>query len=544
MKKVLLAALLLLLTVCLLLSACGGGQTPTTDAATEASATHDGLSSDDIFGGGNKETAETEQQGNSPTLPSGGEPETGPIALEGRCFFRPAEAGTGDIIPIYYDGLYYIFFLHSTNHKWCYVTTSDFVTYSEVVPLRIFGGTGDVLCVDGTWHIFAALSDAGHEVIHHYTGSAINELRDTYKTVSPDGTTFAMSAWRDPRVWYDEEIGKYRMLVCADILDGNCVNRNGAVAFLTSDDLENWTVTGESFSPGFYSGSCECPDFFKIGDWYYLVYSDCSYGKRTYYAKAKSLDGPWEIPDNDTFDSLFFYAAKTVSNGTDRYILGWAGDRSDHTMALDKTGDLTDPDFATIKYAGNAIIHKLVQLPNGDLSVAPVDEIVASYAAPVSNTMIPLVGDWQTTENSASISSDYGFSSLLMQNLPDNFVLRFQMKCDAKQAGIALNVDSTYCEKGYYFVFDRQYSRVRQVSGLLSGIAGYYFPYESELERPLQFEAGKTYDVTLICEGQIAVLYVNGECALTTRMMADTRLALGLFCYAGSAEFSDIVMTK
>ena len=61
--------------------------------------------------------------------------------------------------------------------------------------------------------------------------------------------------------------------------------------------------------------------------------------------------------------------------------------------------------------------------------------------------------------------------------------------------------------------------------------------------KPLDIQANKTYDVTVVADGQIAVIYVDGEIALTTRM-TQTGLGLGLFCYGGSAEFTDIVMKK
>lgn len=466
------------------------------------------------------------------------------IVNTGGVFFRPDNGGTGDVTPIYHDGQYYLFFLHSTNFKWCYVTTTDFVHYSDVTVLRDFGGTGDVLCVDGTWHLFASKVEEGQEVIHHYEGKEITALRDSYQNITSDGEQFGMSAWRDPRVWYDETIGKYRMLVTTSRIDSDGVSRNGCIAYLTSDDLYTWEIGGPYFASGYYSGACECPDHFQMGEWYYLVYSDCSYGKRTYYAKSQSPNGPWEIPDNDTFDSLLFYAAKTVSDGTDRYAIGWAGDRSAFTLPLNADGSMIDPDFATVRYAGNMVVHKLVQLENGDLSVEPVDEVVNSFTREVRNVLQPLCGNWTTGEDSAAVKEEEGYAALLMQELPGSFVLTFRLKTDAKQSGIALNVNGSFADRGYYFAFERQYARIRQISGVLSGVAGYYFPYESELERPLRFESGKSYDVTVIRDGQIAVIYVDGQCALTTRMTTTNGLALGLFCYAGSAEFSDIRMMK
>lgn len=135
-------------------------------------------------------------------------------------------------------------------------------------------------------------------------------------------------------------------------------------------------------------------------------------------------------------------------------------------------------------------------------------------------------------------------SAMLMQKLPKSFVLTFKLKTDAKQAGFALNVDSSFSSKGYLFAFDRPFSRLRQISGALSGVGGYYFPYESEIEKFVALDPGKTYDITVICSGQVAAVYVGGEGALTTRMITTNELALGLFCYAGTAEFSDISMKQ
>lgn len=477
-----------------------------------------------------------------PSGTSGSGDEQQKITNAGGIFFRPDNGGTGDITPIYHDGKFYVFFLHSTNYKWCYVTTTDFVNYSDVTVLRDFGGTGDWLNVDGTWHLFSSKVEDGCEVIHHYVGTDIHSMRDSYKNITSDGEQFAMNAWRDPRVWYDETIGKYRMLVTTNVLDSDGVARNGAIAYLTSDDLYSWEIGGTYFHSGYYSGSCECPDYFKMGDWYYLVYSNCSYGKRTYYAKSKDPNGPWEIVDNDTFDSLFFYAAKTASDGTDRYILGWAGDRSAFQLGLNADGTMLDADFATIRYAGNMIVHKIVQKANGDLAVEPVNEVVESFESKVTNAFKPLCGNWESGDDWAKVDAESTYSALLMQELPDSFVLTFRLKMTAKQAGIGLHVNASYADRGYYYSFDKQYSRVKFVSGVLSSVAGYYFPWETELERPLTFEEGKTYDVTVVCSGEIAVIYVDGEVALTSRMTTTGGLSLGLFCYGGTAEFTQIEM--
>ena len=54
----------------------------------------------------------------------------------------------------------------------------------------------------------------------------------------------------------------------------------------------------------------ECPDLFKMGDWYYLVFSSYADRYQTLYRKSRSLNGPWETPEIDTFDTRAFLCSK------------------------------------------------------------------------------------------------------------------------------------------------------------------------------------------------------------------------------------------
>ena len=41
----------------------------------------------------------------------------------------------------------------------------------------------------------------------------------------------------------------------------------------------------------------------------------------------KRFRKPWTKPANDIFDGIAFYAGKTMSNGTERYLAGWCPTR-------------------------------------------------------------------------------------------------------------------------------------------------------------------------------------------------------------------------
>ena len=102
-----------------------------------------------------------------------------------------------------------------------------------------------------------------------------------------------------------------------------------------STDLKNWEHVGQF--PMIWDRMCECPDIFKMGDYWYLVYSEAyraPWSRKVKYMMARSYDdlkacfndpgAHWPQDGKEgVLDSRAFYAGKTASNGTDRYIWGW-----------------------------------------------------------------------------------------------------------------------------------------------------------------------------------------------------------------------------
>ena len=69
------------------------------------------------------------------------------------------------------------------------------------------------------------------------------------------------------------------------------------VAHLTSTDLDNWVEKEEPIYVSSDECQPECPDYFKAGDYYYLVFSH--YGKGQYLYSKKPLSD-WQKPDLTT----------------------------------------------------------------------------------------------------------------------------------------------------------------------------------------------------------------------------------------------------
>ncbi|MBO5069179.1 MAG: family 43 glycosylhydrolase, partial [Roseburia sp.] len=305
-------------------------------------------------------------------------------------FYRPKDSVAADVIPFYKDDAYQLFYLRDFRNveifgegtPWYLLETKDFVHFKEkgeAVPrgekedqdLYIF--TGSVFEKSGINYIFYT----GHnpyyikdgkkqEVIMRAISKDFNvwEKDKDFSLAAPD--CFEPHDFRDPFVFFNEETGEYNILLAARLKDGPD-RRRGCTALAVSKDLDAWTVKEKPFyAPGMYF-THECPDLFKIGEWWYLVFSEFTEKFETHYRMAKSLNGPWLTPEHDTFDNRHFYAAKSVYDGVDRYIIGWNPTNN------------RNKDFDDVQWGGNIVVHKIVQDKDGQLYVKIPDTVKNAY---------------------------------------------------------------------------------------------------------------------------------------------------------------------
>ena len=69
---------------------------------------------------------------------------------------------------------------------------------------------------------------------------------------------------------------------------------------------------------------------------------------------------------------------------------------------------------------------------------------------------------------------------------------------------------------------------------------GKMFPYEVEMERPLDMKAEKIIHVDLYIQRSILVAYFDNKVALSTRMFNYTKRNFGLFASDGTALFENV----
>ena len=300
-----------------------------------------------------------------------------------RLFYQPEKGAACDFIPYYENGIFYLFYLRDYRDParcgegtpWHLITTRDFMHFEEhgeVLPrgmmddqdLYVF--TGSVLKYRNRYHIwytghnpYFLQKNMPQEAIMH----AVSDDLFNWTKVPPDSfyapKGFAPDDWRDPFVFRDGN--DFRMLLAARSSD-HAKRYSGLTAQLISEDGIRWQVTDPFWAPEMYF-THECPDLFRIGDWYYLLYSEFSKERVTHYRMSRSLEGPWLKPEDDRFDGCAYYAAKSAASGDKRYLFGWLSTREG------------EADDGAWEWGGCLVVHELFQRSDGTLGVRMPDSI-------------------------------------------------------------------------------------------------------------------------------------------------------------------------
>ncbi|MBE6870917.1 MAG: DUF4975 domain-containing protein [Ruminococcaceae bacterium] len=451
-----------------------------------------------------------------------------------KLYYRAPEGNCGDFIPFYWDGVYHLYHIFGTN--WRHITTTDFVNFEELgVTIEGSGAgtrdeavfTGCVLEHDGLFHMFYC----GHcndlvplEVIMHATSTDLhNWTKDPDFCLQADFDRYATFAFRDAFVFFNNEADEFWMLITAAINE-NRAKRWGATVIATSKDLKNWTLGDPIYAPYQYD-THECPDMFKMGDKWYLVFSEYTRWWETKYRVSDSPYGPWEIPANDTFDGRTIYAAKTVSNGERRFLVGWVCHKTDEN------------DKNKYMWGGNLIIHEIIQASDGTLNVKPVSEVLDIFTKPVAIAASDSFGGNWKCENGKYIGESEGFSTLKLGTAGEDalYKAKIKIKPGSLSAGLVFRAS--------YPVFDKWCMlKIEQKRGQIYFDSFFKFFDDVFFDevRPITIPEDNVYDLKIITSGSIFSVYVNDEVALSGRSYSFRDGDFGLFTENGSAEFYDI----
>ncbi|WP_217959496.1 glycoside hydrolase family 32 protein [Acutalibacter muris] len=472
--------------------------------------------------------------------------------MKPKLFYTAPNAKCGDIIPKYIDGKYQLFYLKHWLDRdapdfvpgWHRMESKDLVHMGPETPIHVNGGTGDIVRHNGQWHLFACIFPEGKQYVTHYIskdGSLDNWEYQEADTFGPDGEIYHCSDWRDPRIVYREELGEYWMFLAARANRPH--SQTGCVGLCVSKDLKTWEYREPIYFPERFNGACECPDVFRMGDWYYLVFSSYTNLFGTYYVKCHVGETQWQIPKNHRLDARAFYAAKTAGHDMERYICGWNPTKDENIFGFwpDK---FKGRDYRTWDWGGGMVVHRLIQQPDGDLGLALPESKKALFTHSVPNSFSPVTEGWQESGGCWTAKTASSQQMLLMQQMPETCYIHVKIRSDgAHQAGVILQA-SEEMREGYYIYVEPEMNRLVFRSWLrMYEEGGKTFPYDIELEVPLRRPGDGVYHMEVVTEGTVGLVYVNSEAAMSFRMYDYQNRNLGLFSF-GKAEFSQIEMRE
>ena len=467
-----------------------------------------------------------------------------------KLFYQPEQAVLGDVIPFYDDGKFKPFYLKNTRGKdtpsnitgWTMLTTEDHLHFTEH-PTYISGGTGSVIKVNDTYHLFYCTfaRNPKRGYIRHAVSPDLDQWTTLEDEILPaDGEIYRMEEWRDPFVFWNEEEGKWWMLIAANAVGKT--NRSSCVGLCVSDDLHHWEYRQPFYKPMECGGACECPDLFKIGEWYYLVFSYYCDRFQTVYRMSKSLNGPWITPvPDDSFDTRAYYAAKTGTDGVHRYVYGWNPTKVIPKRNMNPANQVSK-DCNSWDWGGTLEVHQVLQNSDGTLYVAPEPHVYEALKNAQEIMIEDVLGTNTIQGNNVTVGAEEGFGGVLLNQVPDlcKFEADVEFSKDVRRFGVAVQVDENY-DRGYYIYLEPSRNRMEYASGIrMYGDGGKMFPYAVELERPVKLEADQTYHLTVFVQEDLLLVYFNNQVALSGRMYDYTGRRFGLFSFDGDTKFTNV----
>ena len=476
-------------------------------------------------------------------------------------YYKPAVGRVGDPMPFYdqkngdFKVLYLQEFDNNMSHRfhpiWA-VTTKDGANYESLGEILPYGGndyqqdaalgTGCAYEKDGTYYIYYTGHNGNcknREVVMRATSTDFKTwTKDELWTLNGPDFGYSSNDFRDPQIFVADD-NLYHMVISTYPVNGG----DPVFAEFKSSDLKNWEHVGRIRM--IWDRMLECPDIFKMGNYWYLVYSEsfrASWSRKVKYMVASTYqelknclnDGPkWPNDGHEgVLDSRAFYAGKTASNGTDRYIWGWCPFRSGadiHEKNINVgAGDGNEPNWS-----GALICHKIIQHTDGTLTLGAVPAMAAKYDNPANANVMESNG-----YNGGTLSGDGAYA--LYNRLGSCNHISFTVKTSNNwdKFGVSF-VRGTDSKKYYTMVVNPEWEDGRKVNfeqegaegkGFIEGADGYNF------QRP----SDNVYNIDIYTDNSVLVMYINDVCAYTNRIYGIQKNCWSINNYGGSITVSDV----
>lgn len=222
--------------------------------------------------------------------------------------WRPCEhVFVGDCMPYTHDGRYHVLYLkdrrHHTSkwgfgaHQWEHISTQNFADWDiHPTAVEITSPHEGSICT-GSW-----IAREGVQYLFYTVRMADRTPAPILRSISKDGYHFQKDGSfgftlperydgrnaRDPKVILGDD-GLYHMFLTTALAK----EQKGCLAHFVSQDLTEWKEHERPIYVSEDETHPECPDYFRYGDFYYLVFS--LHGKAHYRYSRTPFDG-WQTP--------------------------------------------------------------------------------------------------------------------------------------------------------------------------------------------------------------------------------------------------------
>lgn len=421
-----------------------------------------------------------------------------------------------------------------TYHPIWGVSTKDGVNYTSLGELIHCGaaneldaalGTGSTIYKDGVYYTFYTAHSPGAdktggitEAVMLATSTDFKNWEKNRQLIITGKGNYDTVDFRDPLVFQSED-GKYHLLVSTKS------NGKGVLADFVSQDLLNWTDNGV-FMYMMWDRFYECPDFFKMGDWWYLLYSEqADFMRKIQYFKGKTLEelkactandaGIWPDYKEGILDSRGLYAGKTASDGTNRYIWGWNARRN---------GFSNDNSY---NWGGNLVAHKLKQREDGTLTLEALPALESYFGNLTSYPSFDLNGETYKLMPRLGRQNRISFTINTSNNW-DRFGISFARGTDSKSYySIIVNPENESTRK-------INFEKEGEDAKFLEGSDSYWFPTPQD----------GVYNITIINDNSVMTMYINGEINYTNRVYDMQRNCWSINSYGGNITVSNLSVSS
>lgn len=458
-----------------------------------------------------------------------------------KLYYQPEGYWFGDCMPFSKDGVFYVYHQRDTRNPapfgepfgWALATTTDFVNYKNFgeslkrgrddEPDQFIYAGSVFEDKDGNLHAFYTgynreFLKVGKvsQVLMHATSDDLvdwNKSEEKLKLVPPKG--YSQYDFRDPYVIWDEENQEYFLILGARA-EGDKRKQTGRLVTFTSKNLKDWNFQGDFWSPGIYT-MFEMPEIFKIGEWWYLVYSEYSQQNKILYRMSKSLKGPWIRPKDDAFDGSAYYAGRTAFDGNRRILFGWVPTK------------LNCEDMNQYEWGGTLVPHEVYQREDGTLGTKVPDSVWNTFTNREELESLSL--KTIDTREEAIICKDAGRlfafeTTIKFEEGTREFSIRFY---EDEELSEAYEYKFSLVDNRFTFDKNPNYKWFQMMN--------------KGLERPIYLDVNKEYNLRLIVDDTISTLYIDGV-ALNARIYKKFGDAIALTVTYGAITTSNTTISK